>query len=77
MATYTVIWRDQGDDFIITIVEHADDPAGMDRSDWMRLAATVEYAGWDEQEAKEIIDTIENDGYDLIGVILGEAVWVM
>ncbi len=75
MQKYTVIWRDQGDDYIITVVAVPEEQAGnMNSQDFVRLAAETEYE--DFEDRNEILEDIEENGYDLIGVILGEPVWV-
>jgi hypothetical protein len=40
----------------------------------VRLAAEIEYDGFEDKD--EILEDIEENGYDLVGVIFGEAVWV-
>jgi len=75
MQKYTVIWRDQGDDFIVTVVEVPEEQGGnMNSQDFVRLAAEIEYDGFEDKD--EILEDIEENGYDLVGVIFGEAVWV-
>ncbi len=41
MNTYTVIWRDSGDDFMFTEVTTAVDPAELTNTDWVVMAGEV------------------------------------
>jgi hypothetical protein len=72
MAKYTVIWRDNGDEFMVTTVEMADevDPQQVDNNDWADLAHLAECNAngipLDESEF-----SAARDGYDLITVIKG------
>lgn len=75
MQKYTVIWRDNGDDYMITTVEVPEEQGGnMNSQEFVMAAAEVEYDGFEYKA--EILEDIEENGYDLIGVIFGEAVWV-
>lgn len=75
MQKYTVIWRDQGDDYIITVVEVPEEQGGnMSNKEFMLAAAEIEYAGFEDKD--EALEDIEEYGYELLGVILGEPVWV-
>lgn len=75
MQTYTVIWRDSGDDYMITTVAvNQDQAANMSSQDFVLMAAETEYAEFEDKA--DILADIEENGYDLIGVIFGEAVWV-
>ena len=75
MQKYTVIWRDNGDDYMITTVEVPEEQGGnMNSQECVMAAAEVEYDGFEDKA--EILEDIEENGYDLIGVIFGEAVWV-
>ena len=75
MQAYTVIWRDDGDDYMITTIDVTEEQAGnMNIQDFVLEAARVEYAGFEELEG--ILDDLNENGYDLIGVIYGEPVWV-
>ncbi len=71
MTTYTVIWRDGGDDFMFTTVNTAVEPSDMTSTDWVILAAEVEYADWDEVDRVAAIADLL-DGFDLLDVLVGE-----
>ncbi len=71
MTTYTVIWRDGGDDFMFTTVNTAVEPSDMTSTDWVILAAEVEYADWDEVDRVAAIADLL-DGFDLLDVLIGE-----
>ncbi len=71
MTTYTVIWRDGGDDFMLTTVNTAVEPSDMTSTDWVILAAEVEYADWDEVDRVAAIADLL-DGFDLLDVLIGE-----
>jgi hypothetical protein len=71
MALYTVIWRDNGDDFMITTVELGDviDPHQVSTNEWADLAHAAELkANGIPPEESEFNS---EDGYDLITVIKG------
>jgi hypothetical protein len=70
MNNYTVIWRDEGDDFMITYVTTSKHPADMTPLEWVLEAADVEYAEWSEQEQIESKAELLN-GYDLLDVLPG------
>lgn len=72
MQTYTVIWRDGGDDFMFTEVQTSDDPADVPNIGWVQTAASVEYAQWDEVERIQAIADLLDHGYDLLAVVKGE-----
>lgn len=70
MTTYTVIWRDCGDDFMFTEVTTAVDPAELTNTDWVIMAGEVEYAQWDEVDrVAALADLLE--GYELLDVLVG------
>jgi len=72
---FTVIWRDQGDEYMVTTVDVPEEQAGnMTSQDFVLEAARVEYAGFEDLE--DTLDDLIEKGYDLIGVILGEVAWV-
>jgi hypothetical protein len=71
MTIYTVIWRDGGDDFMFTTVNTAVEPSDMTSTDWVILAAEVEYADWDEVDRVAAIADLL-DGFDLLDVLIGE-----
>jgi hypothetical protein len=71
MTTYTVIWRDNGDDFMMTTVNTAVEPEEMTYTDWVLLAGEVEYADWDEVDRVAALADLL-DGYDLLDVLVGE-----
>jgi hypothetical protein len=70
MKTYTVIWRDGGDDFMLTEVETAVDPNLMTNGDWAFLAGQVEYAEWDEVDRVAALADLLDD-YELLDVLAG------
>jgi len=73
MAKYTVIWRDCGDDFLVTTVELGDiiDPNQVSTNEWADMAHRIEceHSDWTEEEIEEYLPS--RDGYDLISVIRG------
>lgn len=71
METYTVIWRD-GDEFMFTEVQTADDPADVPNIGWVQTAAAVEYAHWDEVDRIQAIADLIVNGYDLLAVVKGK-----
>lgn len=74
MAKFTVIWRDEGDDYMVTNIERENADV-QSRFDWVEAAALVEYAHMTEAELDEALDDLEQNGYDLIGVAEGHIVW--
>jgi ABC-type sugar transport system substrate-binding protein len=76
MNTYTVIWRDAGDDYMFTVVHTSDDPADVPNIGWVQTAAMVEYADWDEKERIVAIGDLITEGYDLLAVVKGELEYV-
>ena len=77
MQTYTVIWRDAGDDFMFTVIQTNDDPADIPVIGWMQKAAEVEYAEW-ENEAERIaaIADLLVHGFELLTVVKGTLEYV-
>lgn len=67
---YTVIWRDGGDDFMLTVVRTAIEPAELTNTDWVIMAGEVEYAQWDEVDRVAALADLL-DGYDLLDVLVG------
>ena len=67
---YTVIWRDGGDDFMLTTVRTAVEPAELTNTDWVIMAGEVEYAEWDESDRVAALADLL-DGYDLLDVLVG------
>lgn len=67
---YTVIWRDGGDDFMLTTVRTAIEPAELTNMDWVIMAGEVEYAQWDEVDRVAALADLL-DGYDLLDVLVG------
>lgn len=76
MQTYTVIWRDDGDDYMFTEVQTNDDPADVPNIGWVQTAAAVEYADWEEIERIAAIGALLSDGYELLAVVKGELEYV-
>jgi hypothetical protein len=76
MKTYTVIWRDGGDDYMFTEVTTAVDPTLMTNGDWAFLAGEVEYAEWDEPERIYALANLLDD-YELLEVVVGSLVSVL
>ncbi len=70
MNTYTVIWRDSGDDFMFTEVTTAVDPAELTNTDWVVMAGEVEYAQWDDADRVAALADLL-DGYELLDVLVG------
>ena len=73
---YTVIWRDGGDDYMLTAVSTAIEPAELTNMDWVIMAGEVEYADWDEADRITAL-AILLDGYDLLAVVKGELEYVV
>ncbi len=71
MQTYTVIWRDQSDEYMFTEVETIDDPMDLSSLNWVQTAASIEYADYPPEELRDILDDLEN-GYDLLDVVKGK-----
>ena len=71
MQTYTVIWRDNGDEFMFTEVQTTDDPADIPTIGWVQTAAAVEYADWDEADRIAAIADLLTDGFELLDVLVG------
>jgi hypothetical protein len=76
MQSYTVIWRDAGDDYMFTVVATSDDPADVPNIGWVQTAAMVEYADWDEKERIVAIGDLITKGYELLAVVKGELEYV-
>lgn len=76
METYTVIWRDNGDDYMFTEVHTTDDPADIPNIGWVQTAAAVEFADWDEVDRIQAIADLINHGYDLLAVVKGKLEYV-
>jgi hypothetical protein len=76
MTTYHVIWRDSGDEFIVSALDlHENVANDMTSQDFVIAAATLEHEG-SEEELAEWIEDIETNGYDLIGVFVGDVEWI-
>jgi len=77
MRTYTVIWRDNGDDYMITDVQLGDviDPLQVSNNEWADLAwaAECDAAGYNAEERATFS---AEDGYDLICVFEGTVNYV-
>ena len=69
---YTVIWRDNGDDFMFTEIRTLEDERDFNSTDWVLLAAEVEYADWSDPERAEAIAEIKERGYELLDVVKGK-----
>lgn len=71
MTTYTVIWRDDGDDFMFTEVDLGIlDPLQMSNIEWVLEAADVEYSEWSESEQIQAkADLLEH--FELLAVVVG------
>jgi hypothetical protein len=76
MKTYTVIWRDGGDDYAFTEVTTDVDPNLMTNGDWVFLAGEVEYAGWDDADRVTAMAELLDD-YELLEVVVGSLVSVL
>ena len=72
MAQFTVTWRDNGDDFMVTTVELEEsvNPRMLSTNDWADIAFETEQtdAGIPEDEWGP---RPSEDGYDLISVVRG------
>ena len=73
MAQFTVTWKDEGFDFMITTVNIEDDrdPNDVSADEWADLASKEEMAAqgypWDEEDCA----LPSEEGYDLISVVRG------
>jgi hypothetical protein len=76
MKTYTVIWRDGGDDYMFTDVSTDVDPNLMTNGDWAFLAGQVEYAEWDDPDRLAAMADLLDD-YELLDVVVGPLVSVL
>jgi hypothetical protein len=56
---------------MLTTVNTAVEPSDMTSTDWVILAAEVEYADWDEVDRVAAIADLL-DGFDLLDVLVGE-----
>lgn len=72
MQLYTVIWRDAGDDFMVTEVRTSQDPQEMVSFDWVQRAAEIEYVDWDDADRIAAIADLLTDGFDLLDVVKGK-----
>jgi hypothetical protein len=67
--TYTVIWKDDGDDYMLTdvLVPKHIDPFSIDKDMWVDQAYRVEYDGdlFDESNLPSIV------GYKFLAVVKG------
>lgn len=72
MNQFTVIWRDCGDDFMVTTVELEDsvDPKILSTNTWADMAWAAENTAAGIPEDEWGVAPSE-DGYDLISVIVG------
>jgi hypothetical protein len=70
MTTYTVIWRDDSDDFMFTEVKTAVEPAELTSTDWVIMAGEIEYAEWEETERVVALAALL-DGFELLDVLVG------
>jgi hypothetical protein len=75
MQTYTVIWRDDGDDYMFTEVKTNDDPAEVSNIGWVVKAGEIEYAHWDEADRIVALAQLL-EGYELLAVVKGELEYV-
>lgn len=71
MTIYTVIWRDDGDDYMFTEVDLGIlDPLQMSNLEWVLEAANIEYSEWSETEQIQAkADLIEH--FELLAVVVG------
>lgn len=72
MQTYTVIWRDFGDDYMFTEVQTSQDPQDMANIDWVQRAAEIEYADWSAEERIPTIADLLIEGFELLDVVKGK-----
>lgn len=73
MKQFTVIWRDNGDDFMVTTVELEDsvNPKMLSTNTWADMAHEVERAATATEDDEDDDYLPSRDGYDLISVIVG------
>jgi hypothetical protein len=76
MQKYTVIWRDDGDDFMFTVVDTDKDSLNITNDEWVQWAAEIEYADWDQAEQIAARADLLENGYDLLAVVKGELEYV-
>jgi hypothetical protein len=73
---YTVVWRDDGDDYMFTPVDIGVlDPLQLSAIEWALAAADVEYAEFDESEQTAAKADLL-DGFELLAVFAGEPEYV-
>lgn len=79
MQNYTVIWRDNGDEFIITEFEaDIEDDTNTSPDEWVTKAATQEaiVANYTQEQIDDEVSALLEQGYDLITVIRGKVDYV-
>jgi hypothetical protein len=76
MKSYTVIWRDGGDEYMFTEVSTDLDPNLMTNGDWAFLAGQVEYADWGDVDRLAAMEDLLDD-YELLDVVVGSLVSVL
>jgi hypothetical protein len=76
MKSYTVIWRDGGDEYMFTEVSTDVDPNLMTNGDWAFLAGQVEYADWGDVDRLAAMEDLLDD-YELLNVLVGPLVSVL
>ena len=72
MAEYTVIWRGDGDDYMVTVVNTDADPNNTTNTSWVMMAAEVECKDWDAAARVDAMMSLVDFGFDLIGVFKGQ-----
>jgi len=73
LTQYTVTWRDDGDDYMVTTVEISEDinPHSLSTNEWADLASAVEHGNTVVTDDEEHSYLPSRDGYDLITVVAG------
>lgn len=77
MSKFTVIWKDNGDSFMVTTVtlRPTVDPLQLSTSEWADLAHAAECEA-NQIDPQESQFNAAEDGYDLISVIEGEPYFI-
>lgn len=71
MAEYTVIWRGDGDDYMVTVVNTGASPTNTTNTMWVMMAAEIEFKDFDAAARVDAMISLGGYGFDLIGVFKG------
>lgn len=74
MSKYTVIWRDNGDEYYVTEI-NASANSSWSQDDYIFVAAVEEYSQY-EENPEDMAAKVVAEGYDCIGVFMGEVEWL-